>query len=67
MAFECPHCHYKNSELQCCSKIPAKGIRYELLVDKLSDLNRTVVRSDYTTITIPHLEFEVLSGSQKGG
>lgn len=31
-AFECPHCHFKNTGIQSASQIASKGIRYELRV-----------------------------------
>ena len=34
MAFECPHCNMRNSEVQMGGFIPDKGVRFELRVDK---------------------------------
>ena len=67
MAFECLHCGYQNNELQPGSKIGDKGIRITLHVKSETDLNRQVVKSDYTSVKIPEIEFEIPSQSQKGG
>ncbi len=34
MAFECPHCNFRNSEVQMGGFIPDKGVKYELRVAK---------------------------------
>ncbi|KAJ8670225.1 hypothetical protein QAD02_001484 [Eretmocerus hayati] len=66
MSFECQHCGYQNNEIQNAGKIEDKGIKIVLTVKSVSDLNRQVVKSDYTSICIPHLDFEIPSQSQKG-
>lgn len=67
ISFACEHCGYHNNEIQSGGKIEEKGIRIRLNVEDVEDLNRTIVKSDFTAITIPELEFEIPSGSQKGG
>ena len=67
MSFECEHCGNQNNEIQNAGKIEDKGVKITLKVNSQADLNRQVVKSDYTSLTIPHLEFEVPSQSQKGG
>lgn len=66
MSFECEHCGYRNNEIQSGGKIAEKGIRIALQVMMAQDLNRQVVKSDYTSIRIPHLDFEIPAQSQKG-
>lgn len=66
MSFECEHCGYQNNEIQSGGKIAEKGIRITLQVATPRDLNRQVVKSDYTGIRIPHLDFEIPAQSQKG-
>ncbi|EGI68147.1 PREDICTED: zinc finger protein ZPR1 [Acromyrmex echinatior] len=66
MSFECEHCGYQNNEIQSGGKITEKGIKITLQIVTSQDLNRQVVKSDYTSIHIPHLDFEIPSQSQKG-
>ncbi|XP_029159855.1 zinc finger protein ZPR1 [Nylanderia fulva] len=66
MSFECEHCGYQNNEIQSGGKIAERGIKITLQVATQQDLNRQVVKSDYTSIHIPHLDFEIPAQSQKG-
>lgn len=66
MSFICEQCGYQNNEIQSGAPIGEKGIRYTLKVEKPSDLNRQVVKSDYASIKIPEVDFEVPSKSQNG-
>ncbi|XP_004518881.1 zinc finger protein ZPR1 [Ceratitis capitata] len=66
MSFKCDHCGFENSEIQSASEIQKKGVRIELKVKGAEDLNRRVVRSDYTSVSIPEVELEIPSQSQKG-
>jgi zinc finger protein len=67
MSFECEHCGFKNNELQPGGKIEERGVRVTLNVQTESDLNRQVVKSDYTSVKIMELDFEIPAQSQKGG
>lgn len=67
MSFFCEHCGFQNNEIQDAGKIAEKGVKITLTVTKTKDLNRQVVKSDYTSVRIPHLDFEIPAGSQKGG
>lgn len=67
MSFDCEHCGYQNNELQSGGKIAEQGIEITLIVKTHRDLNRQVVKSDYTSVKIPSLDFEIPSKSQKGG
>ncbi|XP_054271327.1 zinc finger protein ZPR1 [Macrosteles quadrilineatus] len=66
MSFECPHCGFKNNEMQSAGEIAEKGLRITLKVESERDLNRQVVKSDYTSVQIPEVDFEIPSQSQKG-
>ncbi|XP_011694244.1 PREDICTED: zinc finger protein ZPR1 [Wasmannia auropunctata] len=66
MSFECEHCGCRNNEIQSGGRIAEKGIRITLRVATSQDLNRQVVKSDYTSIHVPHLDFEIPAQSQKG-
>lgn len=66
MSFKCEYCGYENNEIQSASEIQKKGVRIELNVKSAEDLNRRVVRSDYTSVSIPEVELEIPSQSQKG-
>lgn len=67
MSFECENCGYQNNEIQQGGQFEEKGKRITLLVKSQRDLNRQVIKSDYTSIKIPELDFEIPSQSQKGG
>lgn len=66
MSFDCEHCGFQNNEIQNSGKIADKGIRITLQVKTPRDLNRQIVKSDYTSVKIPSLDFEIPSRSQKG-
>ena len=66
MSFDCEHCGYQNNEIQNSGRIADKGIKIILQVTTPADLNRQVVKSDYTSVQIPSLDFEIPSRSQKG-
>lgn len=66
MSFTCDNCGYENNEIQSSSVIPEKGIRIRLTVKDKTDLNRQLVKSDFTRIEIPEIAIEIPSKSQKG-
>ncbi|KAJ4450425.1 hypothetical protein ANN_01849 [Periplaneta americana] len=66
MSFECEHCGFKNNEIQPGGKVDEKGIRITLTVEKEQDLNRQVVKSDYTSVRIVEVDFEIPAQSQRG-
>lgn len=67
MSFECENCGFRNNEIQSGGRIEEKGIRIILNVVNEDDLNRTLVKSDWTAVKIPELDFEIPANSQKGG
>ncbi|GMH38203.1 hypothetical protein BSKO_06087 [Bryopsis sp. KO-2023] len=68
MAFECPHCGFRNNEIQSAGQIGEKGVRLTLKVDEgaLDVLSRQVVKADSATLRVPELDFEIPANTQKG-
>lgn len=66
MSFCCEHCGFQNNEIQSGAEIKPKGIRFKLVVKNPTDLNRRVVKSDYSNVRIEELDFEIPAKSQKG-
>lgn len=66
-SFSCDECGYQNNEIQSGGTIAEKGVKFNLSVEKEEDLNRKIVKSDYTSVKIVDLDFEIPSQSQKGG
>ncbi|XP_050438434.1 zinc finger protein ZPR1 [Adelges cooleyi] len=64
-SFECPHCGYKNNQLDPAIEIKPQGVRLTLSVEEKADLDRYVITTDYTCVRVPQLEFEIPSMSQK--
>lgn len=67
MSFDCEHCGFQNNEIQNGGKINENGIKIELEMTNENDLNRQIVKSDYTCVKIPSIDFEIPPQSQKGG
>lgn len=59
MSFECPHCGFKNSEIQPASQIQEKGSKYQLKVESKEDFNRQVVKSETATCKFVELDVEI--------
>ncbi|KAJ2156220.1 nucleolar zinc-finger protein [Coemansia sp. RSA 552] len=57
MAFECPHCGFKNNEIQSTEAIQEYGVRHELRCTTRADMNRQVVRNSTASISIPEAQF----------
>lgn len=66
MSFSCPHCGLQNNEIQSGAEIKPKAIKLKLVVEDANDLNRRIVKTDYTTVRIEELDFEIPAKSQKG-
>ncbi|XP_003740879.1 zinc finger protein ZPR1 [Galendromus occidentalis] len=66
MSFHCDHCGWSNNELQSASAIQERGQKLDLTVRYKRDLNRQVVKTEYASLTIPEVEFEVAEKSQPG-
>lgn len=59
MSFECPHCGFKNSEIQPAAQIAEKGSRYILKLEAKEDFNRQVVKSETATCKFHELDIEI--------
>lgn len=59
MSFDCPHCHFKNSEIQSAGQIQERGCRYTFKVTSTADLSRQVVKSDSCTCAFPGISLEI--------
>jgi zinc finger protein len=66
MSFHCPHCGFRNNEVQSGGKVELNGVRVIAIVDGSRDLNRQVVKSEHCTVKIPELDFEIPPQTQKG-
>eukprot|EP00735_Rhodelphis_limneticus_P002170 TRINITY_DN12953_c0_g1::TRINITY_DN12953_c0_g1_i1::g.11075::m.11075 TRINITY_DN12953_c0_g1::TRINITY_DN12953_c0_g1_i1::g.11075 ORF type:complete len:471 (-),score=146.63,sp/O13724/ZPR1_SCHPO/45.11/3e-127,zf-ZPR1/PF03367.8/5.6e-53,zf-ZPR1/PF03367.8/2.9e-54,HypA/PF01155.14/0.054,HypA/PF01155.14/41,Zn-ribbon_8/PF09723.5/8.8e+02,Zn-ribbon_8/PF09723.5/3.3,Zn-ribbon_8/PF09723.5/1.6e+03,Zn-ribbon_8/PF09723.5/41,Pox_A22/PF04848.8/23,Pox_A22/PF04848.8/11,UPF0547/PF10571.4/0.37,UPF0547/PF10571.4/7.2e+02,OrfB len=66
MAFQCPHCGYRNQELQKFQTCEEKGATFEVQVQENRDLNRTVVKGEYATVKVPDIDLELPSLTQQG-
>ncbi|KAH6562354.1 hypothetical protein BASA62_009198 [Batrachochytrium salamandrivorans] len=64
MAFECPHCFFRNNEIQSATSLAEKGIHQVLQVDGKIDMSRQIVKSEYATVRFEELDFEI--PAQKG-
>jgi zinc finger protein len=62
MSFYCPHCNFKNSEIQSAGEIQQKGSRYELRLTTPADFARQVVKSDTCVVKFIELDIEVPAG-----
>mmetsp|Transcript_47797 Transcript_47797/g.63144 ORF Transcript_47797/g.63144 Transcript_47797/m.63144 type:complete len:235 (+) Transcript_47797:157-861(+) len=65
-SFSCDHCGNKNNEVQFGGKLGDYGCSYKLVVADEETLNRSVVKSEFATIRIPELDFEIPPQTQKG-
>jgi zinc finger protein len=59
MSFECPHCGFKNSELQPAGDIQLKGSKYVLKIENKEDFNRQVVKQETATCKFIELDIEI--------
>ncbi|KAF2691318.1 zinc finger protein-like protein zpr1 [Lentithecium fluviatile CBS 122367] len=62
MSFECPHCHFKNAEVQTAGEIQQRGVKITLRVDNAEDLNRQVVKSDSAVFRVEDIDLEIPPG-----
>lgn len=59
MSFSCPHCNYRNNEIQPAGSLEDFGVKAELLVTSKDDLDRDIVRSNFASISIPEIQVEI--------
>lgn len=65
-SFYCDECGYKNTEVQFGGKLSDNGVKYEYKVIDAASMNRSIVKSEYATIRIPEIDFEIPPQTQKG-
>lgn len=65
-SFYCDHCGNKNTEVQFGGKLADFAVEFCLNVTKPEDLNRSIVKSEYATVSFPDIEFEIPPQTQKG-
>ncbi|TPX34852.1 hypothetical protein SmJEL517_g02585 [Synchytrium microbalum] len=66
MAFECPHCGFRNSEVQSATITQELGEKQTCRIDSKEDMNRQVVKSESATVRIEEADFEIPAGTQRG-
>ncbi|KAJ2995547.1 hypothetical protein HDV02_000664 [Globomyces sp. JEL0801] len=66
MAFECPHCGFKNNEIQSASTFQVHGVHQTCTIKSQADLNRQIVKSEWATVRFEEMDFEIPSTSQRG-
>ncbi|KAI9032730.1 ZPR1 zinc-finger domain-containing protein [Phycomyces nitens] len=66
MAFECPHCGFRNNELQSAGSFSEKGHTVTLQVNGKNDLDRQLVKSDYASVKFEELDLEIPANNRRG-
>jgi len=62
MSFFCPHCGYKNSEIQSAGEIQQRGIKFTFRVEDAADLQRQIVKGDGCVFRIEEVDLEIPAG-----
>ncbi|KAJ4983719.1 ZPR1 zinc-finger domain-containing protein [Stagonosporopsis vannaccii] len=62
MSFECPHCHFRNSEIQPAGEIQQRGVKFTVRVDSADDLSKQVVKSDTALFRVEDIDLEIPPG-----
>lgn len=62
MSFSCDKCGFSNSEIQSAGTIQPKGSSYLLRLTEMADFERTVIKSDTSTVKFIELDLEVPAG-----
>lgn len=62
MSFDCPHCHFKNTEIQSAGEIQMRGVRLTLRADRAQDLQRQIVKSDTAVVRVEDIDLEIPAG-----
>jgi zinc finger protein len=65
-SFECDDCGERNNEVTFGGEIQLHGCRYELKVTSPKDLDRQIIKSDFASVKILDLDFEIPPMTQKG-
>lgn len=62
MSFRCPHCGFHNNEIQSAGQIQELGSVYTVKCTTREDLNRQLVKSEFSTLQIPEYELTLPPG-----
>lgn len=62
MSFACPHCGFRNSEIQSAAEIQVQGQHIEFVAESKADLGRQVVKSEYAQCKFVDLDVEIPPG-----
>lgn len=62
MSFECPHCHFKNTEVQPAGEIQQRGAKITLRIDSADDMSRQIVKSDTASFRVEDIDLEIPPG-----
>lgn len=61
-SFYCDHCGYRDTEVQSAGEIQAKGCTYTVHMLKREDLQRQIVKGNWSTVTIPDAQLTIPPG-----
>jgi len=59
MSFDCPHCGFRDVQIQPGAPVQEKGNKYTFVLHDTKDLSRQIVKSDSATLRIEELDFEI--------
>ena len=59
VSFSCPHCNYRNNEIQNAGVLAELGHKLTLTVNSREDLDRDICRGEFATTYIPELQLEI--------
>jgi zinc finger protein len=66
MSFSCPHCGFRNSDIEDAKELSPHGIHFVLTVKTSKDMDRRIIKSNYASLNIPCCGLEIPSMTQKG-
>lgn len=66
MAFECPHCGFRNNELQSAGVFNERGHTITLSIKNKEDMNRQLVKSDFCSVKFTELDLEIPANNNRG-
>ncbi|KAI9773994.1 MAG: nucleolar zinc-finger protein [Geoglossum umbratile] len=62
MSFYCPHCHFRNNDIQSAGQIQQQGCKYVFEISDMESLSRQIVRSDTAVVRVRELDLEIPPG-----
>ena len=62
MSFACPHCHFRNSEIQPAGEIQQRGVKYTARIDTTEDLSKQIIKSDTAILRGEEIDLEIPPG-----